>query len=44
MMKDTMVVDVSQDWATSRDVQQRFMHKVAARGRHPLRGSLPILT
>jgi hypothetical protein len=26
MMKDTMVVDVSQDWATTCDVQQRFMH------------------
>jgi len=37
MMKDTMVVDVSQDWATTCDVQQRFMHHAAARGRHPLR-------
>jgi len=26
MMNDTMVVDVSQDWATACDVQQRFMH------------------
>lgn len=25
-MADTMVVDVSQDWATACDVQQRFMH------------------
>lgn len=25
-MTDTMVVDVSQDWATACDVQQRFMH------------------
>jgi sigma-B regulation protein RsbU (phosphoserine phosphatase) len=25
-MSDTMVVDVSQDWATACDVQQRFMH------------------
>jgi len=29
MMKDTMVVDVSQDWATGCDVQQRFMHCAA---------------
>jgi hypothetical protein len=26
MMKGTMAVDVSQDWATTCDVQQRFMH------------------
>jgi hypothetical protein len=26
MMKDTMVMDVSQDRATTCDVQQRFMH------------------
>jgi len=26
-MSDTMVVDVSQDWATACDVQQRFMHQ-----------------
>jgi len=27
-MTDTMVVDVSQDWATACDVQQQFMHHV----------------
>jgi hypothetical protein len=26
-MTDTMAVDVSQDWATACDVQQRFMHR-----------------
>lgn len=29
-MSDTMVVDVSQDWATACDVQQGFMHQAVA--------------
>ena len=31
-MSDTMVVDVSQDWATACDVQQRFMHHAEPAG------------
>jgi sigma-B regulation protein RsbU (phosphoserine phosphatase) len=31
-MTDTMVVDVSQDWATACDVQQRFMHHAVPTG------------